>query len=403
MGIAMICSAVSTMLSLLLYYDQECLADTPATIWFENMRAAMETLISNFAFYPIFLVVGYVGFTADKWRRWMVNCHGIQGKLHSIGLVCGTSFTSPPTMEQRKLLYDIYRLGNAVHALTYQSVSPTLSTLGLDEFVDKLNLLTDQELENLWKYERKIRDAVVGLLSNRICILASADNFSVRFQHIFPSVDGLRGITADHHDEFVRDNPNMYNSLTFTVVNVLLSFIVVFYPFTLLVIAPPSFNKALPCFQVATFFGTFLMLFSYRTAFAIITKLRNPFSWTKDRIEVDALMASTDLNLFTQLRLSFTDNEGYIYSDEDKSPKENSMKKNEKIIKDRDSFRKSIDSSGSINDIIGDQPEEEETKDRQSTRHEIGDQRKERYRKSRGINLFGNQEQLVDLSAIREN
>ncbi|KAL3930329.1 MAG: hypothetical protein SGBAC_011814 [Bacillariaceae sp.] len=150
-------------------------------------------------------------------------------------------------MEQRMLLYEIYRLSNAAHALCYQSVSPTLSTLGLDEFVDKLNLLTNEEMDNLCKYERKLRDGVLGLLSNRVCTLANADNFSVGWQHIFPYVNGVRG-----------------------------------------------------------------------TAFVIIIKLRNPFSWTKDRIQVDELLASTDLNLFTTLRLSFTGNEGFVYSDKEK-------------------------------------------------------------------------------------
>lgn len=47
------------------------------------------------------------------------------------------------------------------------------------------------------------------------------------------------------------------------------------------------------------------MIFSYRSALAIVARLRNPFSWNKDRINVEELIASTEVNLFTVLRISF--------------------------------------------------------------------------------------------------
>ena len=51
--------------------------------------------------------------------------------------------------------------------------------------------------------------------------------------------------------------------------------------------------------------GVFLVVFSYRSAFSLLNSLRNPFSWTRDRINVDMLMASTDMCLFTVLRGTF--------------------------------------------------------------------------------------------------
>jgi len=312
LGIAMICSAWSTFMWLSLDYDQQCSIQHPFGTWFEQSRAALANLVSEYAFYPIFLLILQVRFIVDRWREWMVNCHVIQGKMHDIGMLCGGSFASPPTRQQKELLYDIYRLLNAVHAVNYHSVSPYLSTLELKDFCDKLHLLTVDELNNLSKYKRKFRDGLLTLATNRIFILSRSENAGYQYNDMQRILTELRMALAIHHNMFIRESPNIYLSLMFAVVNTLLVFIILASPFTLLVFSRWNFIL-LPCAQPLVLVGSFLMIFSYRSAYSIIFKLRNPFSWMKDRINVDELLASTEMCLFTQLRVSFTDNNAYVY------------------------------------------------------------------------------------------
>ena len=78
-------------------------------------------------------------------------------------MICGGSFTESPTLEQRKLLYRIYRHLNAAHALCYKSVSESLNRLDLDDFSDQLGLLTNEEIKSLYPYPSKVRDAVLTI------------------------------------------------------------------------------------------------------------------------------------------------------------------------------------------------------------------------------------------------
>jgi hypothetical protein len=117
-------------------------------------------------------------------------------------------------------------------------------------------------------------------------------------------------VITRHHDLFVRDNPNFYLDLMLLVVNALLFLVIFSYPFSLIVYTPQDIQiPTLPCLQPIVLIGVFVLVGSFRTAFSLLARLRNPFSWTRDRIKIDSLLASTDRAVFVLLRSNFRAND----------------------------------------------------------------------------------------------
>jgi len=95
------------------------------------------------------------------------------------------------------------------------------------------------------------------------------------------------------------------------------------YPFCLIVVAPPHWPWFLQAFQYMVFFGVFFQTLALRSAYGLIVRLRNPFSWTIDRIRVDSLMAYSDMAIFVGLRAMFDADE----CSDDKIPSESERKR----------------------------------------------------------------------------
>jgi hypothetical protein len=117
-------------------------------------------------------------------------------------------------------------------------------------------------------------------------------------------VVAVRALVNRHHDLFTRDNPNFYLDLMLLVVNALLFLIIISYPFSLVVYAHRDM-MLVPCFQPIVMIGVFVLVASFRTSFSLLSRLRNPFSWTQDRIKIDSLLASTDRATFILLHSNF--------------------------------------------------------------------------------------------------
>lgn len=308
LGWGLICSSVSTVLWNLLHYESTCYPnDTYVRDWIRNIAKSFDLVRSDFDFYPTFLLVGYIAFVANRWREFLANCHSIQGSIHDTALLCGGAMLKPPSVEIRSRLFNIYRYLNLIHALCYKSISPCMGPLDLEtDFVYKLKLLTEDELDELLPMENKILDTVIGWLSNEVSRFLAMDGVQHEYVgvELASCVTAIRMRTSKHHQLFVRDNPNLYLNLMLLIVNMLVSSVLVSYPFSLLV-ETPAFLVGIPCFQWLTLFGVFLLVLAYRTALALLVRLRNPFSWTSDRIKVDNLLASTDRSTFAMLRSSF--------------------------------------------------------------------------------------------------
>ena len=181
-----------------------------------------------------------------------------------------------------------------------------LEGLDLDtDFVGGLGLLKDEEVIILSKVGNKSRDTVISWLGSEVSALLLMEGVNSRFVEVdlANSIRRIRGRCARHHDLFVRDNPNLFTGCLVLVVNLFLFLILVSYPFSLFVHTPNGF--LFPCFQPVTLIGVFVLVASYQTSYCLFSRLRNPFSWDKDRIKVDSLMASTDQATFAVLRATF--------------------------------------------------------------------------------------------------
>ena len=313
LGTASLCSAFSSFLWMLVHYEDSCTDSTAFYDWIRNIARSFSQVLDDYAYFPIFLLVGHISFTASRWREFMLNCHRLQGRVHDIGMLCGGCLTKTASLAHRKQLYIIYRYLNAIHAMTYNSVSPSLSALNLNDYCTKLGLLTEDEVDKLLPYENKARDLLLAMLTIEVAKLMQMDGVNSRMvdDNLSQVIARLRGTCASHHDLFVQDNPNFYIILMFIVVNILIFFYIITYPFSLIVFTPAHF-PGLPGFQPVTFTGVFLLLFAFRSAFSMITNLRNPFSWTVERIKVESLLASTDRTIFATLRANFEGEPGMV-------------------------------------------------------------------------------------------
>ena len=133
---------------------------------FGNVYPSVYFQQEDYDFYPVFLLVGYIGYVVERWRLFMRNCHETQAKIHDVALLCGGSILGSPTTKIRRKLYRIYRYLNLIHALTFKSVSPTLGPMDLEiDFVRTLRLLEVDEADELLAMGNKQRDAVIGWLT----------------------------------------------------------------------------------------------------------------------------------------------------------------------------------------------------------------------------------------------
>jgi hypothetical protein len=74
-------------------------------VFINEVSHTFVVLTQGCVFLPVTLLAGCTSFIVCRWRDWMVNCHTMQGNIHDIGVIGGGSFASPPSLEQRKLLF----------------------------------------------------------------------------------------------------------------------------------------------------------------------------------------------------------------------------------------------------------------------------------------------------------
>ena len=205
-GWAFVCSAVSTVFYLAVEYEKKCsnfLEDEEAIQnWVSSVGESCQWILSDYRFFPIFLIVGYISFVVQRWREWMVNCHSIQGRLNDIAMLIGGCVGPNPDKVVRKKLFKIYRYLNVIHALCYIHASPSLADLDLEtDFVHKLGLLTADEAYALLAIEVKQRENVLSWLTAEVILLLQME--SVNGDHVglelINSIRGLRGTCATHH------------------------------------------------------------------------------------------------------------------------------------------------------------------------------------------------------------
>lgn len=208
-GLGLFASSMSSLMFMGIQYERSCInhhlseaMDVDLETWLDQVGSSASEISSNYKFYPVFLLVGYITFVVARWREFMVNCHIIQGRLHDTALLIGGAMKSPVSLEDRRKLFKIYRLLNLIHALCYHAISPTLQQLDYEEaYVNKLGLMTREEAAILLPTGNKARDGACALLVNESMLLLGSEGMDRNYVQTELSnlVCRIRAETTEHH------------------------------------------------------------------------------------------------------------------------------------------------------------------------------------------------------------
>jgi len=108
---------------------------------------AVSRTIDSFKFLPIFLILAYTAFLVERWRKFVITCHQIQGRIHDVGILTGSLVRVPVPLAARKQLYRIYRHLTMVHIVCFASFVPSWakSDEDISDFGARIGLLTEEE------------------------------------------------------------------------------------------------------------------------------------------------------------------------------------------------------------------------------------------------------------------
>ena len=67
--------------------------------YLQALEKVVDKVYEDYKFFPMFLLIGYLGFAVAKWRDTMVNSHTIQGRIHDLGLIIGAWGTANPSID----------------------------------------------------------------------------------------------------------------------------------------------------------------------------------------------------------------------------------------------------------------------------------------------------------------
>jgi hypothetical protein len=303
-GIGLISSALGSLFYLLLYHEVYKYDDTAFraghTLTGEDSiayviattAAATRDITNSFKFFPSFLLIGYVGYTVSRWRDFQNANLCIQGALHNVSAMVGSSFKRPDDPDTQQFLFRIYRYLNLLHLLVYKSKSPWLADL-TSEHIIQLGLLTGEEIKILEPMQNKMRDTVVGWVASELqTALEKGMIVDVRADRL---VCNLRGQLAGYHDLFEINHPNTWASLMQAVVDMLVLLFAAGTPLT-------AFVYELGCFQPYCLLFTIFLSLPYLCCTRLLRQLSNPYLGSHDVFNVDSFMADTERCLFAQLR-----------------------------------------------------------------------------------------------------
>ena len=278
-------------------------------LFIAQARSQVDSLVSHYSFFPVFLLLGLLSYVTLRWREWLVNSHTVQAALHDVGVLVGASIVAPDE-RAKDTVYELYRLLNDIHAVLYKSVVPHLpqDVAGL---VD-LGLLTSGEAELLEPTANKQRDVLVTWAGQKVEALRRSGHIAggapVALAH---SILKLRGICARHHDLFVRHMPNVWFAASRLLIDFLIFFLLIKLPLSVVDSAGLDAHRhaALSIHCVITAMGAFFVAFAFGAAWSVVALLSNPFAAELDTYNVDPLLASTERCLFVQLRAGIIDRE----------------------------------------------------------------------------------------------
>ena len=216
-----------------------------------------------FVFFPAFMVTGYVLYSAQRWREYLLNAYEVSHAIQDLGLLLCGAFHRPADAESQALFYRVYRYLNVAHLLTHQQVSPVLDELQVDlEFV-RMGLLTKTEARMLLPLEGSRVDAVLAWVQ---CEIENGRRDEVLnigpINSLGSAIKDCRKKMEGFHEVRWVNQPNSWAALIHFVVYLLLAMVVLGVPIQFyqprLRLSPFQFFAVLIVYILSTVFTSFL-------------------------------------------------------------------------------------------------------------------------------------------------
>jgi len=289
-----------------------CITEAGSTpkSWVESLISVttgshLNDLLSDFRWFPTFLLVGHLGFYVQRWRNFMFAGWRVEGRIKDIALLVGADVRDPSCSNSRALMFKIYRYLVLAMALQYRVVLPELSMLGtgseLAQCLQKLGLLTAQETPQLMPCGSRMRDTVLGWIAYEVNSNGPGGAQLLRGQNTLVVNEKITDVRAQmmfFHGNNFYPQPNFYAAFVKVVVDTYCGIIIVTYPFKML--TPHHVGL-----QPVTIVSVFLMVLCFMGFESLASILSKPFAHRHDTFNIDALIAGTEETAFAYLRVGF--------------------------------------------------------------------------------------------------
>jgi hypothetical protein len=278
----------------------------PTDTWEHGLLESVGSIsatVDDFKFLPTLFVVQYLNRSVNKWIEIMEGCWSMQGRVHDLALLVGSGMqqVAEDTSEARRrraVLFRIYRYLNCFHAWTFCGVDPRIKDADslLKGMLDA-GLLTGEEVAEVTPMKKKA-DAFLNWLGQ--VFMQELDHGSIR-PHLtnafITQLCRLRGCSAGWSDLTISHPPISLSSMAYVLIDVYIILILVSYPFSKF--APDA------CFQFASMVSAFLVGLCYTSMLRVCFLMnQSPLNPKGDCVNVDATLCSTDMHIYTFLRMN---------------------------------------------------------------------------------------------------
>lgn len=275
-------------------------------------QAHVGTLMGHFKWLPTFMLSGHLAFYVQRWRQFIFAAWSAEGRLKDLGIIIGCSVRNANDLATRKLMFKIYRYMVLAMMLQYRKIIPRLQSLTDQDLLsecERLGLLTDDERPVLQPSGTRMRDTVLAWMAREVHLHGPSQRKLIggqAFITIMDKISILRGQMMYFHGNNFFPQPNLLRAFMALMIDVLCFLMVVSYPNILL---EQMQHTLLPGVQMYTIITVFLMTLGFWGAEILIDLLAKPFDneFAIDTFNIDALIAGTELTIFTSLRASFDD------------------------------------------------------------------------------------------------
>ena len=159
LGLAVLSGGIATLFWLRYSYAEH-IGNTAMANKLNAYAVAADKVYGDFVFFPMFLLVGELGYIVNKYRNWLVVCHSIQGQIAGVSAAVGGAVVNPDDLETRKALFRIYRYLTMSHFLCYKDVQQEFAEMTPADIVLR-GLITTAESETLLPTRNVQRETMI--------------------------------------------------------------------------------------------------------------------------------------------------------------------------------------------------------------------------------------------------